>query len=143
MLNTQAITAANLKNITKTSIPLDWTELCKVYDDANSGAEVKKFKPEQAKSEEVTNSSTEDENPVKTENKGSDRVSRRSRTKKESVVESFNDLPEAEETVADVDTGTGAIVGATPEEMKQEEEPQEAEAPKKRTRRTRKERTNE
>lgn len=136
-----------LKNITKTSIPLDWTELCKVYDDANSGAEVKKFKPEQAKSEEVTNSSTEDENPVKTENKGSDRVSRRSRTKKESVVESFNDLPEeelAEEvkkaeaedaemkaSQESVEPNTGEVIG------------QEVEAPKKRTRRTRKERNNE
>ena len=64
-------------------------------------------------------------------------MSRRSRTKKES------------ESVADVDSGTGTVVGATPEEMKQIEaeetaEPeavQEAEeAPKKRTRRVRKER---
>ena len=27
-----------LKNISKTSIPLDWNELCKVYDEANQGA---------------------------------------------------------------------------------------------------------
>lgn len=132
-----------LKNISKTQIPLDWDELCKVYDEAN-GAEVTKFSTGRKKSEEVTNSSDEDENPVKTENKGSDRVSRRSRTKKESVVESFNDLPEeelAEEvkkaeaedaemkaSQESVEPNTGEVIG------------QEVEAPKKRTRRVRKER---
>lgn len=132
-----------LKNISKTQIPLDWDELCKVYDEAN-GAEVTKFSTGTKKSEKVINSSDEDENPVKTENKGSDRVSRRSRTKKESVVESFNDLPEeelAEEvkkaeaedaemkaSQESIEPNTGEVIG------------QEVEAPKKRTRRVRKER---
>ena len=116
-----------LKNITTTSIPLDWTELCKVYDEANNGAEVKKFKPQDTKSEEVTNSSDEAEKAVTDDSDKPDRVSRRKK-KSESVMESFNDLPETEA-----------------EEPVEEpaEEPIQEEAPKKRTRRTRKDRNNE
>ena len=77
-----------LKGITKTCIPLDWTELCKVYDEANQGAGSTKTAPVTAETGKVDKS-------IKDEEKPSEKPVRTSRRA----------------SVADVDKGTGAIVG--------------------------------
>lgn len=87
-----------LKGITKTCIPLDWNELCKVYDEANQGAGSPKSSPVTAKQDKVDNSPAEAENGQENDSDKPERTSRRaSRTKKAEV--------------AEVDKGTGAIVG--------------------------------
>ena len=69
-----------LKNISKTSIPLDWNELCKVYDEANQGVMKTPVSPvkEEEPAEQEQNNEDVSEAPVKTP--ANDRVrSRRSR----------------------------------------------------------------
>lgn len=69
-----------LKNINKTSIPLDWNELCKVYDEANQGVMKTPVSPvkEEEPAEQEQNNEDVSKAPVKTP--ANDRVrSRRSR----------------------------------------------------------------
>lgn len=122
-----------LKNISKTQIPLDWNALMEVYDEANAGKKVMKAEePVQKASEEVKeeDSAPETEEP-------SERPRRRSRrTSSEPEPMKDGDMNPPEESVADVDTGTGTITGATPEEVQEAEEGEKTEAPT-RTRRSR------
>ena len=90
-----------LKNISRTSIPLDWDELLKVYDEANQG----KIKPQKEEIQQKDKLVNEEEKPAEIE---SDSLT---------------------EGVADVDSGTGTVVGESPEGT-----------PAPRKRRTRKER---
>jgi phage nucleotide-binding protein len=50
-----------LKNISKTSIHLDWDELCKVYDEANNGAKQPEIEPVTAEKEKVEELPSEQE----------------------------------------------------------------------------------
>ncbi len=119
-----------LKNISKTQIPLDWNALMEVYEEANAGKKVTKEEPvqkasEEVKEEEPVEEPAEEPAPVEEEKPSRTRRARQNR-------------------VADVDTGTGTITGATPEEVQEEEsseseEPAQEEKPvrERRTRRTR------
>ena len=91
-----------LKGITKTCIPLDWDELCKVYDEANQASGKPTASPQATEKAKVDNSPAEAENPVTDDSDKPERVSRRASRKKAEV--------------AEVDKGTGAIVGDDPEE---------------------------
>ena len=121
-----------LKNISKTQIPLDWNALMEVYDEANAGKKVVKAEePVQKASEEVKEEEPVEEAPSEeTAPVEEEKPSRTRRTR--------------QNRVADVDTGTGTITGATPEEVQEEEsseseEPAQEEKPvrERRTRRTR------
>ena len=121
-----------LKNISKTQIPLDWNALMEVYDEANAGKKVVKAEePVQKVSEEVKEEEPVEEAPSEeTAPVEEEKPSRTRRTR--------------QNRVADVDTGTGTITGATPEEVQEEEsseseEPAQEEKPvrERRTRRTR------
>lgn len=90
-----------LKNISRTSIPLDWDELLKVYDEANQG----KITPQKEEIQQKDKLVNEEEKPAEIE---SDSLT---------------------EGVADVNSGTGTIVGELPDGT-----------PAPRKRRTRKER---
>ena len=122
-----------LKNISKTQIPLDWNALMEVYEEANAGKKVLKAEePVQKASDEVKeeDSAPEAEEP-------SERPRRRSRrASSEPEPMKDGDMNPPEESVADVDTGTGTITGATPEEVQEAEEGEKTEAPT-RTRRSR------
>ena len=122
-----------LKNISKTQIPLDWNALMEVYDEANAGKKVVKAEePVQKASDEVKE---EDSAPETTE-EPSERPRRSRRASSEPEPMKDGDMNPPEESVADVDTGTGTITGATPEEVQEAEEGEKSEAPT-RTRRTR------
>ena len=99
-----------LKNITHTSIPLDWSELCKVYDEAN----------ENVHKVDKTEESEKVEEP------------KRGRRKKEGTEEEQHVQTEFEEII------NKEIMNDIPEEVEEVEEVEE-EKPK-RTRRTRRER---
>ncbi|CAI3626700.1 Phage NTP-binding protein [Clostridium neonatale] len=102
-----------LKGISKTSIPLSWDALMKVYDEANSG------KPE-TKSEDKSEEKTSDEPVENTEVKEEEKPkTRRSRVKKE------EETVQADETPAD-----------TEESKEDEKTGEETEKPQRRTRRS-------
>ena len=104
-----------------------------VYEEANAGKKVLKAEePVQKASDEVKeeDSAPETEEP-------SERPRRRTRrASSEPEPMKDGDMNPPEESVADVDTGTGTITGATPEEVQEAEEGEKTEAPK-RTRRSR------
>ena len=103
-----------LKGITKTCIPLDWSELCKVYDEANGADSASQDDHREVKKEKVDNLSSEQK---KAENDDS-----------------------VKSEVAKVDKGTGMVVGEDPDFMKFDEPEEKQEEEPKRRRRTRKER---
>lgn len=97
-----------LKGITKTQIPLDWDALCEVYDEANQTAQDVHSKPQTAEKAKVEDSPADEENGQEKPQDKPQRTSRRA-TKTASV--------------ADVDTGTGTVVGAmNPPETDDEDE---------------------
>jgi len=101
-----------LKNISKTSIPLDWDALCEVYDEANSG-----------KTAPVKEPASE---PVRQSRRAS-----KEEVKEESIEGAMNPPEQAQEATQEESTQE-----ETPVDDKQEEKP----ARTTRTRRTRKER---
>lgn len=116
-----------LKGITKTCIPLDWDELCKVYDEANQGSGKPQDKPQEAETPKVDNSPVEPEKAVTDDSDKPARASRtRTRRQKEEIQE---------------DSLEDAMNPPEPADEAEEPEQQE-EAPKRRTRRTRKDRSN-
>jgi phage nucleotide-binding protein len=58
-----------LKNISKTSVPLVWDELCKVYDEANKGAKQPEIQPVAEENEKVEEVPAEQESVAEDENK--------------------------------------------------------------------------
>ena len=97
-----------LKGITKTQIPLDWDALCEVYDEANQTAQDVHSKPQTAEKAKVEDSPTDEENG---QEKPQDKPQRTSRRATKTA------------PVADVDTGTGTVVGAmNPPETDDEDE---------------------
>ena len=97
-----------LKGITKTQIPLDWDALCEVYDEANQTAQDVHSKPQTAEKAKVEDSPADEENG---QEKPQDKPQRTSRRATKTA------------PVADVDTGTGTVVGAmNPPETDDEDE---------------------
>lgn len=111
-----------LKNISKTSIPLDWDELCAVYDEANSGSSAP------AKKE-----SKDDAEPAQKPVRQSRRASKED--VKEDAIEGAMNPPEQADEVTEASQEAPETEDA-PADDKQEEAP----AKTTRTRRTRKER---
>lgn len=93
-----------LKGITKTQIPLDWDELCKVYDEANGSPVTTKKDPEPVK-EDV---------PVKEAEPAEEKPKRTRRTKRTEETAQTDPAPtedEAPETITETvpDPGTSSV----------------------------------
>lgn len=129
-----------LKGITKTQIPLDWNELCKVYDEANQGSQAVTGKPQEAKKEEVDNSPADDESGQEQPQDKPQRASRRTRTK--DTAEGAMNPPEQESEGADAEQGESDVQDAQTETV-MNASPSKAEEKPARTRRTRKTRGTE
>ena len=117
-----------LHGINHTSIPLDWNKLMQVYDEANFNAGHTESRQIQPKEEKMDNSVS---------------VSKRDRKRTKTANSEGEEKPAPEQDIKQVDTGTGTVVGADVEELKQiesEDKPEEKEQEEKPVRRSRRDR---